>query len=222
MTEVDAVHKSTEPTRRARYRHGDLHNALLAAGIELARDGGPDAVVLREATRRTGVAPNAAYRHFADRGALLDAVRDAALSQLARAMETEQAAVPAGADPVATARARLRGVGAGYLRFARQEPGLFRTAFTSGGVKHLPEPGAEPEDTAPAAFALLNAALDDLAAVGVLSAAQRSGAEFVAWSAVHGLSMLVLDGQLREVDAPTLDWIGGRLLDVVESGLRET
>ncbi|MCE1190745.1 MAG: TetR/AcrR family transcriptional regulator, partial [Acidovorax sp.] len=48
---------------RSTYRHGDLRRALLDAGIELARQGGPDAVVLREATRRAGVAPNAAYRH---------------------------------------------------------------------------------------------------------------------------------------------------------------
>lgn len=56
---------------RSTYRHGDLRRALLDAGIELARSGGPDAVVLREATRRAGVAPNAAYRHFASREALL-------------------------------------------------------------------------------------------------------------------------------------------------------
>lgn len=59
------------PTPRSTYRHGDLRRALLDAGIELARDGGPDAVVLREATRRAGVVPNAAYRHFASRQDLL-------------------------------------------------------------------------------------------------------------------------------------------------------
>ena len=52
---------------RATYRHGDLRQALLDAGLAMAREGGPDAVVLREATRRAGVSPNAAYRHFADR-----------------------------------------------------------------------------------------------------------------------------------------------------------
>src|SRR5215472_17309598 len=74
---------------RDTYRHGDLRRALLEAGLALARDGGPDAVVLREATRRAGVVPNAAYRHFANRHALLQAVRAAALSALAVAMETE-------------------------------------------------------------------------------------------------------------------------------------
>jgi hypothetical protein len=53
---------------RTTFRHGDLRRALLMAGIELAREGGQDAIVLREATRRAGVVPNAAYRHYANRG----------------------------------------------------------------------------------------------------------------------------------------------------------
>jgi AcrR family transcriptional regulator len=52
---------------RNSYRHGDLRRALLEGGIELARVSGPDAIVLREATRRAGVVANAAYRHFASR-----------------------------------------------------------------------------------------------------------------------------------------------------------
>ncbi|MFZ1500903.1 MAG: helix-turn-helix domain-containing protein, partial [Giesbergeria sp.] len=63
--------KKRNPAPRSTYRHGDLRRALLEAGIALARDGGPTAVVLREATRRAGVAPNAAYRHFASREDLL-------------------------------------------------------------------------------------------------------------------------------------------------------
>jgi AcrR family transcriptional regulator len=55
----------------------------------MAREGGPDAVVLREATRRAGVAPSAAYRHFEDRQALLDAVCSAAQASLAVTMEAE-------------------------------------------------------------------------------------------------------------------------------------
>src|ERR1700760_1175414 len=109
---------------RSTYRHGDLRRALLDAGIELARRGGPDAVVLREATRRAGVVPNAAYRHFASRHALLQAVRAAALAALAVAREKELARVR---DH--DARAGLRAIGTAYLRFARTEPGLFRTAF---------------------------------------------------------------------------------------------
>src|SRR5438094_5990338 len=87
------------PPERSTYRHGDLRRALLDAGVQLARDGGPDAVVLREATRRAGVVPNAAYRHFASRQDLLQAVRAAALSALAVAMETELGRLRRGKRP---------------------------------------------------------------------------------------------------------------------------
>ena len=132
---------SSAPAARATYRHGDLHRALLDAGIELARQGGPDAVVLREATRRAGVAPNAAYRHFANRDDLLGAVRAAAVAAAARSMEAELALVPTTGTPTEQAHAKVRAVGAGYLRFAHTETGLFRTAF--GGrftVQQTPDP----------------------------------------------------------------------------------
>ena len=46
----------TQPSPvRSTYRHGDLRRALVDAGVALAREGGPGAVVLREVTRRAGV-----------------------------------------------------------------------------------------------------------------------------------------------------------------------
>src|SRR6202163_1884956 len=106
------------PPARGTYRHGDLRRALLNAGIALARDGGPDAVVLREATRRAGVVPNAADRHFPSRHALPQAVRPAAFAALAAAAEAELAGVPDTGDPASHARALLRALGTAYLRFA--------------------------------------------------------------------------------------------------------
>ena len=64
-------------------------------------------IVLREATRRAGVVPNAAYRHFASRRHLLEAVRSAALSELANAMEAEIAKVRAAYGPVKAYADRL-------------------------------------------------------------------------------------------------------------------
>jgi len=68
---MDSVHiievtriKMTNGKPRSTYRHGDLRRALIDAGLELAREGVPDATVLREATRRAGVVPAAACRHF--------------------------------------------------------------------------------------------------------------------------------------------------------------
>jgi len=208
------------PPARGSYRHGDLRRALLDAGIALARGGGPGAVVLREATRRAGVVPNAAYRHFGSREALLQAVRAAALSALAVAMENELAALPADMDPVDFARASLRAVGTGYLRFAEAETGLFRTAFA---VPADPRQGtAEAVGTGNSGlnpFQLLGAALDRLVEAGALPRERRPGAEYLAWSAVHGLAMLVIDGPLRRLAGAQMRDIGQRLLDMVEKGL---
>jgi AcrR family transcriptional regulator len=191
---------------------------LLAAGIALARAGGPEAVVLREATRRAGVVPNAAYRHFDSREALLRAVRSAALSALAVAMEAELARVPAGA-PAEVARAGVRAIGTAYLRFAQTETGLFRTAFVvAGEPPSAVEPGmARGSGLNP--FELLGAALDRLVAARVLPLERRPGAEYLAWSAVHGLAMLVLDGPLHSFAPADVAAIGQRLLDMVEQGL---
>jgi len=210
---------SRQRTPRHTYHHGDLRRALLDAGIALARKGGPDAVVLREATRRAGVVPNAAYRHFSSRHALLQAVRSAALAALAAAMEKELARLRRGKQGTDLARAGLRAIGTAYLRFAQAEPGLFRTAFAVPG---------EPETTSDPAmagrsglnpFQLLSTALDALAEAGILPADRRPGAEYLAWSAVHGLAMLVLEGPLRRMTRAQVHSIERRLLDMVEQGL---
>lgn len=211
---VDTVNMT--PTRRDSYRHGDLAAALLSAGVELARAGGPQAVVLREATRRVGVSPNAAYRHFADHRALLRRVCAVAMRGLALAMEAEQAAVVP-APPAATALARLRATGAGYLRYAQDEPGLFTTAFSAADEFTEGEDSAGNSGLTP--FGLLNAALDDLVAVGLLDADRRPDAELMAWSGVHGLSMLLIDGPLRHLPREHADQVAEQLFDHVERGL---
>lgn len=213
------MRKQLSPDGRESYRHGNLHSALLEVGTELARAGGPDAVVLREVTRRAGVAPNAAYRHFADRQALLEAVCATAQSALAVAMEAELDKVASGKDPVETARSRLRAVGTGYLRFAQAEPGLFRTAFSVPVDLRSAADPARAGDTGLTPFQILTSTLDELVAAGVISRESRPGAEFLAWSAVHGLAVLLIDGPLRSLDGRQSQNIGQRLLDMVDQGL---
>ena len=202
---------------RGTYRHGDLRQALLEAGVEMARIGGPDAIVLREATRQAGVSPNAAYRHFADRQALLVAVSATAQGRVADAMQDARTAVEGTTEY--DARARLRAVGSAYLRFAREQSGLFRAAFTvpdnlqnSGDSAKAGQAGLTP-------FQVLGAVLDELVEVGALPSERRANAELLAWSAVHGLGMLVIDGPLRGLTDAMIDGATSRLLDMVDRGL---
>ena len=178
MTEI----MSRAEARRTTYHHGDLANALVQAGVELAREGGPQAIVLREAARRVGVSATSAYRHFADHEDMIAAVKVHAQRDLTDAMMAEP--VPVHRDPKKQAMARLLAQGRGYLRFAQAEPGLFRAAF------NLDAPSAETSES----FALLADALDGLVASGAIPAARRVGAETSVWATVHGLAELLTEG----------------------------
>lgn len=212
------THDHSAVQQRGTYRHGALHQALLDAGVAMAREGGPDAVVLREATRRAGVSPNAAYRHFADREALVAAVSDTASGASAAAIEAEWDAVPAG-SAAETARAHLRAVGMGYLRFARDEPGLFRAAFTVPTNLDQAFSAAKAGPGGRTPFQLLGMALDEMVATRLMPAERRPGAELIAWSSVHGLAMLHLQGPLRDLDEATMRHAATALIDMVERGL---
>src|SRR5580692_4005264 len=105
---VTTSRSAGEPHQAERRRpRGVVRDGLIAAGLELARAGGPDAVVLREATRIVGVVPNAAYRHFADRDDLLAAVSTAAMRELAARMAAGVAQVPGAYGDAVAAQQRL-------------------------------------------------------------------------------------------------------------------
>jgi AcrR family transcriptional regulator len=181
---------------------GSVRDGLVAAGLELARAGGPDAVVLREATRIVGVAPNAAYRHFADRDDLLAAVSAAAMRELSDRMAAGVARVRGKHGDPAAARRRLHAIGTAYLAFANEEAGLFATAFA------LPEQhdystseGAAGQELTPLGH--LRAALDELVDAGVLPRLRRDGIEYPIWSTVHGLAVLTVQGPLRDLPGAT-------------------
>lgn len=215
-------------TRRVRsaadtYHHGNLRQSLLEHAVELARTGGPQAVVLRDVQRLAGVSNSAAYRHYADRDALLAAVTQYAESRLADAMVARMNAVPTRQTKANRALGRLRATGQGYIDFALAEPGLFRTAFAHVDDPHgqhsLPAQQPKPTVGEHHPFQILIRCIDDLVATGMLSADRRDGLDEAAWAAVHGLSTLFLDGPLGEADPARKQLIADRLLDVIGEGL---
>ena len=186
----------TTPTRGRRPR-GVVRDGLVAAGVEQARSGGPDAVVLREAARTVGVVPNAAYRHFADRDELLAVVCTVAMSKLAARMAAGTGRVRGKYGDAAAARRRLQAIGRAYLEFAREEPGLFATAFALPR-QHAYDAQDGGADQDPMPLDQLRAALDELVDAGVLSRRRRAGIEYPIWSTVHGLAVLTGQGPLRD------------------------
>ena len=203
---------------RRRRPRGAVRDGLVAAGLELARAGGPDAVVLREATRMVGVVPNAAYRHFADRDELLAAVCTAAMRELADRMAAGVARVRGKHGDPAAARRRLGAIGTAYLEFACEEPGLFAAAFAlpQQHAYGAPDDGTGPERTP---LGHLRTALDELVDAGVLDRRRRDGIEYPIWSAVHGLAVLAGQGPLRDVPAATRHHLEELTLTFIDEGL---
>jgi AcrR family transcriptional regulator len=203
------------------YHHGNLREALVEAGVELARTGGPSAVLLRAASRQAGVSHNAAYRHFANQEDLVAAVAQQCMIRLGQLMIERSNQVTA-RGPVRRARARLDAIGRAYIDFARTEPGWFRTAFSSArphpAVGSAPAPPGAADETANP-YRLLSARLDELVAVGALTPQRRRGAEYAAWSAVHGLSSLLLDGPLQDLPEPEIEYATETVLAVINRGL---
>jgi hypothetical protein len=68
-------------------------------------------------------------------------------------------------------------------------------------------------------FQLLGSALDLMVDTGVLPRERRPGAEYLAWSAVHGLAFLIIEGPLQRVSEREIRSISERVLQMVEKGL---
>lgn len=169
-----------------RYHHGDLRRALVEAALDVLAEGGTDALGLRELARRVGVSPSAPYRHFRDRQALIQAVAAAGFERFLADIEAAKAGVAPDEQLSAMAEA--------YVRFALGSPRLYRLMFSS---ELGPFEDKELRRAADAAYASLAvaAAREDPEAPGE--------AAIGAWAFVHGLSMLLLDGQLLGVEAPS-------------------
>ena len=182
-------------TAKRGYHHGDLRNALAQAAARLARDGGPGSVTVRAAARDVGVTPTAAYRHFAGHEELLAAAKEECGEKLAEMMHAQLVTLPATGNRVQLSLRNLIAAGRAYLSFAMEEPGMFRTCFSQGGAVLDKDPSQYLGND----FGVVVGLMDELAAVGFLTPERRPMAEVAAWSAVHGLAVLMLDGPLRDV-----------------------
>jgi AcrR family transcriptional regulator len=111
-----------------------------------------------------------------------------------------------------------------YIQFATTEPGLFRTAFTGPGLTakdadHPPTAGVNASEDELGPFELLQRQVEQLVEAARLPPRARRYASLVAWAAMHGLSMLALDGQLDRLSDQQRRQVIDRLVHMVDAGL---
>lgn len=180
--------------RRGGYHHGDLRSAVIAAGMRLLAEGDGVDLGLRALAREVGVSATALYRHFPDKEALLDALADEGLRRLG-ALQA-QAWLKAGGG-----KQGFRAIGISYVRFAHDEPAVFRLSFT----RKMPERQKDfAVDGSEIAYNLLRAGVGE----ALPGTENPDRAALHAWALVHGLAMLVLDQRVPWNEQMVEDVVG--------------
>jgi AcrR family transcriptional regulator len=184
-------------TAKRPYHHGDLRRALLDAAFGLLSPGSSVPFTLREVARRAGVTHAAPYRHFADKQALLAAVAEEGFRGLLTQIERRMAPYPPGSFE------RFRACGEGYVLHAVEHPTHFRVMF-GPGLLSAPE-GEAPlypglEEAGGEAFQTLVTCIEEAQAAGKMRPSDTLRLAVAAWSRVHGLAMLLVDGQLSMLE----------------------
>lgn len=202
---------------RRRYHHGDLEAALVRAAIALVEKRGAEAFSLREASARCGVVVSSAYRHFKNRGELLRAVADRGFLSLTELFEEGVRGATGGLSGTAEAEARLVALGRAYILFATRHPNLFRLMFgPQGGGGGDPRPDAPSHRTS----LLLRTAIRDVLAAHGHADRQVDSSQLTAWSAVHGFSLMVIEGLWKPPSEVALEGMIARLGESVLRSLR--
>jgi AcrR family transcriptional regulator len=172
------------------YHHGDLRPALLRAVKELVSEQGIESLSLRECARRAGVSWSAPGHHFGDKTGMLTAFAIEGLGELRAHMERRR-------NESFDAAERSAAVGAGYLEFALKHPEYFRVMFRA---ELLNERDPEYQAATSRAFGVLETAIRECRlAQGLTADAVLPDLCLLAWSAVHGFAMLVLEGSIPQL-----------------------
>ena len=187
---ANTVNIEQPPPEKRGYHHGDLRAALIDTGMALIEQRDAEQLSLREVARLVGVSAPAVYRHFPEKAALIEALAREGLNRLGAA---QMAAAARETSPIDAFNA----IGRAYVRFAIAHPALFRMmmSFDPGAqhFAHIPAGAANP-------MKLLRDTVASLAPPGT-SAAMLRIVVLRAWAQVHGLALLMLDGQVPEDDA---------------------
>jgi AcrR family transcriptional regulator len=164
------------------YHHGDLRDALVQAALQEAERGGPEAISIKALAKRLGVSQPAPYRHFADRGALLEAVTTEAFL-LFNTVLREALSKP-------SKQSKLSRLAQATLAFGLRRNGIYRLMFASRAMACAAK-GSELHSTTLETFGLVIEAME-APAFGLL----RERQALKIWASLHGVVMLAEQGLL--------------------------
>ncbi len=176
-----------EGTKRP-YHHGDLQVALIEQAITSINAVGADHVSLRAVAAAVGVSPSAAYHHFADKEALMEAVSERGFVQLDSFILNQVSGEAGQCDPLKL----MRHAANAYISFAVDHPHLFQVMFSGLKAPHRPEyiEGS------------ILSVLTHLQKEYGFAEADSHLLESVLLAAVHGIATLVIEGRMDREQVP--------------------
>ena len=204
-------------SRSAAYHHGDLRRTLVTAAMELINETQQWEFSLREVARRAGVSHNAPYAHFRTKRELLGAIA-------ATGFQTLRAAMLAAADSGVTSREKLKAIGLAYLQFGQGNRAHYRLMFgptLSDSTEGPPSEALEAARNSRAVLedAIRQGALDGEFNVDPQDPAALAAGVFGAWSLVHGLTLLFIDGLAADETTMDLPQLAERVSQLFAEGL---
>lgn len=201
-----------KPDQQSAYHHGNLRQELLATARRDLREKGIENLSLRALAREIGVSQTAPYRHFGDKPALLAALAAQGFTELTAC--TRQALETAGDD----SEAMLIGAGQTYVRYARDNPELFKLMF---GPRLEPQEEAEElGDAREQAFANISMIMQRGIEQQVFEQDDPARLARAAWAMVHGLATLIIDHFQTCWEADELDQQIADSLHIFARGIR--
>ncbi len=185
-----------ESQKQGPYHHGQLRQALLDAALQLITERGIDSLTLREVARQAGVSHAAPYHHFADKSALIEAVVVESFHAFATVLR--ESTIPSG-----NALDNLIALGKAYVCFAGEHSASFRLMYRPElRQPSLPQEQEHPgmpsviDEAALEAYQVLAERIRACQEAGFIPVGSLTPLTLTAWSTVHGVAVLLLDGSL--------------------------
>jgi AcrR family transcriptional regulator len=184
------------------YHHGGLRQALVRQALAALRDAAWEDLSLRALSGAIGVSHTAAYRHFPDKQALLDAVAEEGFREFSSRLRA--------VEPARSAIRRIEAMAAAYIAFGQREPNLYRLMFGPGFLERVSVPGTDA--AARDSFSVLLETVRSGQADGSLKAGNAFLLSQTIWALLHGITLFALDGELAAPDAAQVGAGGWRFL----------
>lgn len=183
--------------RHKPYHHGDLREEILCCASDLLEENNIASLSLRAVAKNVGVSHAAPYRHFKDKESLLAGIAALGFDQLSA--HTAQAVASHPNDPVA----QLQEAGYQYVQLALKNPQCTHLMFS--GILPCDDTYPELRASGDAAFDGLKLAIEEGQAGGVFKQGDVELMALTAWSSIHGLSMLLIGGNLPDILSMEVD-----------------